>query len=421
MSSPLTFIDGAFEVNPMRGLRACRLGIDGLERREMLSVASPTIHSSAKSAARVTAALPYTELTIAGHFSTTEATTVTFAAKGSHSVTVTPSVVTSTAVEVAIPALFNSKTGDPVAVSASVSVAQGGGKAKVALKSLKIAALPETGLPAGDLLGAVSYEASGVTTTAIAHFQQIAAGVPPTAADGGPAEVAALNNAGAAVASGVIADLSAIESVIPAVQAELVALASGEVSPVSLGMYGGQAANLDKSDLGLVDRILAAGLDGATGQALTGTGLIGGLSGVISGDLGAGPAAVIGQALGVVNVLGTATGPAVVSPGALVSGLALGSLTAIVAAAEAESQIIQGALTPGSSLGAADLAMVDEVLDDPTLGLALRSITTNFLPDDEAGEDLLGGVKLAEDLASRIDPNVPGSAGSQFEAFLASR
>ncbi len=165
---------------------------------------------------------------------------------------------------------------------------------------------------------------------------------------------------------------------------------------------------------------MAAGVDGSTGKVSTGPALIQALDGLVASDEAAGPAAVIGQAVGVVDILGTATGSPVVPPGALPTGLALGSIAAIAAAAEAESQIVQGAFAPGSTLGPADLAMVDRVLDDPTLGLALRTIDANFAPAGPYGQALLEAVRVAEDLAAQIDPNVPGSAGAGFLAYLPS-
>ncbi len=390
----------------MRNPGACRLRVDSLERRELLSGA--TLGHAAVA--------PYTELTLRGRFVAGQAAVVTFAAKGFPSITATPSLVTATEVVVAVPAFFNPTTGLPSAASASVAVAEPGAGVgrQVVERGLKIASLPKTGLGTGDLLGASSVVADAAIRLAADRFAHIAADN-----GAGASGQASIDSAGLTIASGLIGDLDGLDALIPSIQQGLVAVSTGAVSGVTLGTYAGRVATADLAGAATLDRIVAGAVAASTGETAYGSGLIRNLDARIAGIEAAGPAAVIAQARGVVDVLGTATGNPVIPAGGQVAGLALGAITAIVAAAEAEGQIIQGALAPGSTPGAADLAMVDQVLDDPALGLSLRAIAANFVPTTPYGVALVDAVGLAEDLAARIDPGIAGSAASRFAGYLA--
>jgi hypothetical protein len=371
--------------------RPRRSGIERLESRAMLSGAA--------------AVLPYVELTLKGHFTAGAPTTVTFAAKHGETITVTPDSLTKTAVVVAVPAFFNLQTGQPIASTASVSVDQTvGDKAKAVrvIKSLSITQLPKTGLMAGDVLGAVTEAAASVTADAQARFVEISED---------PTKSPSLRQA----ASQVVVDLNNISDLIPLAQQELVGLAFGAVNSVPLGTYQGQPATLDVNQLGLLDQIVTGGVDAAIGGTpLTGPGLVASLNGLVTGAILDGPSEIVARAKEVVDVLATATGSPVVPPGVVATGLALGSLSAVVAAAEAEAFLIEETPSPTTNPGPASLALVDQVLDDPALGQALNAITAGLVPTTPAGQALLEAAKLAEGLAAQIDPNVPGSVGAQF-------
>ena len=72
-----------------------------------------------------------------------------------------------------------------------------------------------------------------------------------------------------------------------------------------------------------------------------------------------------------------------------------------------------------NALAPRQVALVDQVLDDPALGQALSAITTGFIPTTPAGLALLEAAQFAEGLAAQIDPNIPGSAGARLAAYLA--
>jgi hypothetical protein len=396
---------------------------EGLEDRQMLSGSGASVHASAVVKGAV---MPYVELTLKGHFVAGAPTTVTFAGKHLATITVTPASVSKGSVVVAVPAFFDPKTGQPVAATAAVSVHQTVGghvKSVQVIKSLAIARLPQTGLGAGYVLGAVTVAAASVTADAQGRFVQISED---------PASSPALRQA----AANVVVDLDEIGQLIPLAQRELVGLAFGILTPLPppdyevvplaataatvgslpLGTYQGQPATLDVGQLGLLDRIVAGGVDAAIGGTSTGAQLLATLNGLVSGALQDGPAVVIARAKEVVDVLATATGSPVVPPGVVATGLAIGSLSAVVAAAEAEALLIQEAPSPTTHAGPPDLALIDQVLDDPALGQALNAITAGLVPSgtDYTGYSLLQSAQLAEALAARIDPNVPGSAGAQL-------
>ena len=381
--------------------RSCRFGVESLEARELLSGVAANVAKGA--------VMPYAELTLKGHFVAGAPTTVTFAAKHGATITVSPASVTKSAIVVSVPPFFDPQTGQPMALTASVSVHQmvgGHDKGAQVKKSLSIAALPQTGLMAGDLLGAVTEAAASVTNDATNTFIHLSQD--PTNA-----------LAGQQIASGIITDLGEVDLLIPQAQQQLVALAFGAVSSVPLGTYQGMPATLDSSQLGLLDRIIAGGTNSAVGGTpLVGTGQVALINGLVVGAVLDGPSVVIDRAMQVVDVLGTGLGNPVIPPGAVVTGLAIGSLSAVVAAAEAEALIVQGSFNLSPTLGPSDLALVDQVLDDPALGQALSAITTSFIPTTPAGQALLEAAELAESLAAQIDPNVPGSAGAQFVAYL---
>jgi hypothetical protein len=381
--------------------RSCRFSVESLEARKLLSGVAANVAKGA--------VMPYAELTLKGHFTANAPTIVTFAAKHGATLTVAPASVTKSSIVVTVPAFFDPQTGQPIALTTSVSVHQtvgGHDKGVLVKKSLSIASLPQTGLLAGDLLGAVTNAAASVTNDATNTFLH-------------PSQN--LTNALGVQqrASGIIADLGEVSSLIPQAQQQLVALAFGAVSSVPLGTYQGMPATLDSSQLGLLDRIIAGGTNSAVGETpLVGTGQVALINGLVVGAIQDGPVEVIDRAMEVVDVLGTALGNPVIPPGAVVTGLAIGSLSAVVAAAEAEALIVQGAFSPSTTFGPSDLALVDRVLDDPALGQALNAITTGFIPTTPAGQALLKAAELAESLAAQIDPNVPGSAGAQFVTYL---
>jgi hypothetical protein len=380
--------------------RSHRFGVESLEARRMLSGA---IASVAKPAV-----LPYSELTLKGHFVAGAPTTVTFTVKQGAPITMTPSLVTKSSVVVAVPAFFD-PTGQPIASTAAVSVHQmvgGHNKGVPVLKSLSIAALPQTGLMAGDVLGGVTSALASVTSDAVNTFAHLS--LDPSNA-----------LAGQQIALGITADLGAIGQAIPLAQQGLVALASGAVSSVSLGTYQGLPATLDSSQLGLLDRIIAAGTEDAVGGApLVGTGQVRLLDGLVAAAVQSGPLQVIDRAEQLLDVQTLALSSPAIPPASVVTGLALGSLSAVVAAAEAEALIVQGSFNLSPTFGPKDLALVDQILDDPALGQALNAITTGLVPSTPAGQALLQVAQFTENLAAQIDPNVPGSAGAQFVAYL---
>jgi hypothetical protein len=391
--------------------RPRQFSVERLEDRQMLSGANPSVPVSTASAVVTKGAvLPYVELTLKGHFVANAPTTVTFAGKHQATITVIPTSVSKSTVEVAVPAFFDARTGQPVSATVAVSVHQEvGGRSKNVqiLKSLSVARLPQTGLLAGDVLGAVTTGAATITSLTASNIALLAQrpGVP-----------LALQQA----ASGVVADLTEIGILIPQAEQALVSLAFGVVSSVPLGTFQGKPASLDANQLGLLDRIIAAGIDDAAGTTSQGVALVSTLDSLVLGAVAAGPSAVIDRALGVVDVLNTALGSPVVPPGTVETGLALGSLSAVVAVAAAEALVVQGAFSPSSTLGPADLAMVDKVLEAPALGQALNAITTGLVPSSPAGLALIEAARIAEDLAAQIDPNVPGSAGARLMTYLES-
>ena len=259
---------------------------------------------------------------------------------------------------------------------------------------------------AGDLLGAVTNAAAAVTNDATNTFMNLSQD---------PTNAAASQN----FASGIIANLDEVALLIPQAQQQLVALASGAVNSVPLGIYQGQTATLDVNQLGLIDRIIAGGTNSAVGGTpLVGTGQVALIDGLVGGAILDGPVEVINRAKEVLDVLSTPMVGTMIPPGSVVTGLAIGSLSAVVAAAEAEALIVQGSFRLSNSISPSDLALIDQVLDDPALGQALNAITTGFVPTTPAGQALLEAALLAESLAAQIDPNVPGSGGSHFADYL---
>ena len=107
--------------------RSRRFGVESLEPREMLSGAVATVSKSA--------VMPYSELTLKGHFVAGAPTTVSFATKQGVAITLTPDSVAKSAVVVTVPPFFDPQTGQPIALTASVSVQQAVGSHSKAVQA----------------------------------------------------------------------------------------------------------------------------------------------------------------------------------------------------------------------------------------------------------------------------------------------
>jgi hypothetical protein len=351
--------------------------------------------------------LPYSLLVLHGHFQAGAATSVTFTDRQHQAISVIPTSVTARSVTVAVPFFLDAKSGQPTSSVANVAVFQGSKKAVATLKNLSVANLPRTGLPPGSLVLGLANAAQNAIDASIGNLAVIASIKPPgvTAPD----------------STRVVADLMALRAGIGLAEQALAPLASGAEARVDLGTFRGRPASLDASALAVMDRGIAAVVDDPSGRTpfarpLQGPALANKLEQLVLGALATGPRSILQGVGRVADVLSTGPGSKALPAGALVTGLTLGYTSAIVASAAAESGTIVFGGDPQQQR--IDVLQVGGALGGPVLGQDVGAIASGFVPGSPIGQGLLAEAFVAADLATQLNPGVPGSFGSQYLAAL---
>jgi hypothetical protein len=330
-------------------------GIESLERRTVLSASSEAF-------------LPYSLLTIPGHFQATASTTVTFKSDG-RSIAVTPSEVTSKGVTVAIPGFFNAKTGASTLAKADVFVAQvlASGKARSvrALHNFPIASLPQTGLPVGAILERATIDGVILLDDATAGFSS----PPPT--------LFGIDTAG------VSEELRALQTVVFSL------IPGGPnfsmLTSVELGTYQGKPVVLDASTAALAERAIAALVDDPSGyrphaKPVLGLDLATRLDGLVYSAVSQGSPGLLQMSTRFLDILSTIPGTKELSPGATLTGLLVADTVALVAVADAEAGTASRRTTP------ADPSQVDQFLSSPAIPPGYELILNDFVPNPQVAQ-----------------------------------
>ena len=311
--------------------------------------------------------LPYSLLTIHGHYQAGAATTVSFKS-GSQVIAVPPSEVTATSVTVAIPGFFNAKTGASVAAKADVFVDQtsSSGKTKPAraFHNFPIASLPETGLPVGAVAEMASTDGVVLLDDATAGFAN-----PPATLFG--------------------IDTAGVSKELQAIQGVVFGLIEGgpnfsALTSVDLGTYQGKPVVLDASTVALAERAIAALVDDPSGYQphaapLLGQDLTTKLNGLVNGAVAQGSPGLLQMSTRFLDILSTIPGTKAISPGATVAGLLVSDTLALVAVADAEAGTAARRTTP------ADPLQVNQFLSSPAIAPGYQLILDDFVPNPQVG------------------------------------